>query len=98
MTYCALLALAILWDEYALLDRAALTWVVGDADGGWVLSSSLVRCAEVRFHPKMLQQIHIGAYNSRETSRVSGIARISDHITFMEGIIGRVRASPTRAG
>jgi hypothetical protein len=41
MTYCALLALAVLRDEYALLDRAALARMVGacqDADGGCVLS------------------------------------------------------------
>ncbi|KAF8494461.1 terpenoid cyclases/protein prenyltransferase alpha-alpha toroid, partial [Russula emetica] len=39
MTYCALLALAILRDDYALLDRAALKRMVGacqDADGGFV--------------------------------------------------------------
>jgi hypothetical protein len=40
MTYCALLALAVLRDDYALLDRAALARMVGacqDADGGCVL-------------------------------------------------------------
>lgn len=40
MTYCALLALAVLRDDYALLDRAALKRMVGacqDADGGCVL-------------------------------------------------------------
>ena len=39
MTYCALLALAVLRDDYALLDRAALKRMVGecqDADGGCV--------------------------------------------------------------
>jgi hypothetical protein len=39
MTYCALLALAILRDDYAPLDRAALARLVGacqDADGGCV--------------------------------------------------------------
>ncbi|KAH9990286.1 terpenoid cyclases/Protein prenyltransferase [Russula vinacea] len=38
MTYCALLALAVLRDDYALLDRAALKRMVGacqDADGGF---------------------------------------------------------------
>ncbi|KAI0299525.1 terpenoid cyclases/protein prenyltransferase alpha-alpha toroid [Russula brevipes] len=38
MTYCALLALAVLRDEYALLDRAALARMVSacqDADGGF---------------------------------------------------------------
>jgi len=41
MTYCALLALAVLRDEYALLDRAALARMVDacqDADGGCVFS------------------------------------------------------------
>ena len=40
MTYCALLALAVLRDDYALLDRAALARMVGacqDAEGGCVL-------------------------------------------------------------
>jgi len=39
MTYCALLALAVLRDDYAQLDRAALARLVGacqDADGGCV--------------------------------------------------------------
>ena len=39
MTYCALLALAVLRDDYAKLDRAALARLVGacqDADGGCV--------------------------------------------------------------
>ena len=39
MTYCALLALAVLRDDYSLLDRAALKRMVGacqDADGGCV--------------------------------------------------------------
>ena len=39
MTYCALLALAVLRDDYLLLDRAALKRMVGacqDADGGCV--------------------------------------------------------------
>lgn len=39
MTYCALLALAVLRDDYALLDRAALKRMVGacqDAAGGCV--------------------------------------------------------------
>jgi geranylgeranyl transferase type-1 subunit beta len=39
MTYCALLALAVLRDDYAPLDRAALKRMVGacqDADGGCV--------------------------------------------------------------
>lgn len=39
MTYCALLALAVLRDDYALLDRAALARMVGacqDAEGGYV--------------------------------------------------------------
>ncbi|KAH9983703.1 terpenoid cyclases/protein prenyltransferase alpha-alpha toroid [Russula compacta] len=38
MTYCALLALAVLRDDYALLDRAALARMVGacqDAEGGF---------------------------------------------------------------
>jgi len=38
MTYCALLALAVLRDDYAQLDRAALARLVGacqDADGGF---------------------------------------------------------------
>jgi prenyltransferase beta subunit len=40
MTYCALLALAVLRDDYALLDRTALARMVGAcqaADGGCVL-------------------------------------------------------------
>jgi len=44
MTYCALLALAVLRDDYALLNRAALKCMVGacqDADGGYVRSSSI---------------------------------------------------------
>ncbi len=39
MTYCALLTLAILRDDYAALDRLALARMVGacqDADGGYV--------------------------------------------------------------
>ena len=43
MTYCALLALAVLRDDYALLDRAALKRMVGlcqDADGGCVFTST----------------------------------------------------------
>jgi prenyltransferase beta subunit len=41
MTYCALLALAVLRDDYALLDRTALARMVGAcqaADGGCVLT------------------------------------------------------------
>jgi geranylgeranyl transferase type-1 subunit beta len=41
MTYCALLALAVLRDDYALLDRAALKRMVGAcqvADGGCVIA------------------------------------------------------------
>jgi len=41
MTYCALLALAVLRDDYALLDRAALKRMVGacqDPYGGCVLA------------------------------------------------------------
>ena len=41
MTYCALLALAVLRDDYAALDRLALARMVGacqDADGGYVNS------------------------------------------------------------
>lgn len=41
MTYCALLALAVLRDDYAALDRPALARMVGacqDADGGYVNS------------------------------------------------------------
>jgi hypothetical protein len=40
MTYCALLALAVLRDDYTLLDRAALARMVGacqDEEGGCVL-------------------------------------------------------------
>lgn len=39
MTYCALLALAVLRDDYAALDRPALARMVGAcqvADGGYV--------------------------------------------------------------
>jgi prenyltransferase beta subunit len=45
MTYCALLALAVLRDDYALLDRAALKRMVGacqDADGGCVFAYSFL--------------------------------------------------------
>jgi geranylgeranyl transferase type-1 subunit beta len=45
MTYCALLALAVLRDDYALLDRAALKRMVGacqDADGGCVFFASSI--------------------------------------------------------
>ena len=41
MTYCALLALAVLRDDYALLDRTALARMVGAcqaADGGCVFT------------------------------------------------------------
>ncbi len=44
MTYCALLALAVLRDDYELLDRAALKRMVGgcqDADGGYVFAYTL---------------------------------------------------------
>ena len=44
MTYCALLALAVLRDDYALLDRAALKRMIGacqDADGGCVFAYCL---------------------------------------------------------
>jgi len=49
MTYCALLALAVLRDDYALLDRAALKRMVGAcqvADGGcaFVYIFSLPTC------------------------------------------------------
>ncbi len=40
MTYCALLALAVLRDDYAQLDRDALKRMVGscqDTDGGYVV-------------------------------------------------------------
>lgn len=43
MTYCALLALAVLRDDYAPLDRAALKRMIGlcqDADGGCVFTST----------------------------------------------------------
>jgi hypothetical protein len=33
MMYCALLALAILWDDYSLLDRASLARKVGSCQG-----------------------------------------------------------------
>jgi geranylgeranyl transferase type-1 subunit beta len=42
MTYCALLALAVLRDDYALLDHAALNRMVDscqDVDGGCVFST-----------------------------------------------------------
>jgi prenyltransferase beta subunit len=45
MTYCALLALAVLRDDYALLDRAALKRMVSacqDADGGCVFAYFLI--------------------------------------------------------
>ena len=46
MTYCALLALAVLRDDYALLDRAALGRMAGacqDSDGGCVVFFPLLR-------------------------------------------------------
>ena len=45
MTYCALLALAVLRDDYAALDRPALARMVGacqSADGGCVLRLTCV--------------------------------------------------------
>lgn len=50
MTYCALLALAVLRDDYALLDRAALKRMVGacqDADGGYVFFSSSIMTTSI---------------------------------------------------
>jgi hypothetical protein len=55
MTYCALLALAVLRDDYALLDRAALKRMVGacqDADGGYVFAYT--------FFPQPVTSIGLG--------------------------------------
>ena len=46
MTYCALLALAVLRDDYAALDRPALARMVGAcqvADGGYVITRSFFK-------------------------------------------------------
>jgi len=54
MTYCALLALAVLRGDYAQLDRAALARPVGacqDVDGGRVRTSFPPSSSHLRISP-----------------------------------------------